>query len=639
MFSIYVKAICPVDLTLSSNVFRLVNKDSCTLYVPYGSKDAYGEADQWKDFNNIVEMPGMFLSNDRIGIGTGESTTPIVISSSSGWNATSDQEWLTIHPSSGITGRDTINITASAISTTGSRTATVTISATGLDSQTIKVTQYGIVEVSAGNLKTVLAGKLSAITSLSLTGIIDARDFKTMRDNMPALATIDLSGVTIAAYSGTEGTGGTNYLYYVANSVPRNAFYDGTGGKTSLRSIILPTSVTSIGTYAFRYCDGLSAIDIPPQTTLIGLCAFLSCKGLTNVTIPSSVTSIANNSFRGCNVLFNVDENNPNYSSIEGILFNKNQTELLHFPASKTGSYTIPSSVTSIGDYSFDHNTLQNISIPSSVISIGNFAFNGSNGLTSVTMPSSIISIGEGAFFNCLKLSTIYAYPPSPVDLSSSPIVFANIDKDNCTLYVPYGAKVAYSEADQWKDFTNIVELPNQAPVANAGTDQTVDENSDFSLDGTASSDPEGGELTYLWTIPIEFSLSSNTDPNPAITAPEISADTTYTFSLVVNDGTNDSPATQVKVTVLNTVTTAVNEINNSNEYRIYPNPTTGLLKISMVGLKEQNYTIEVYDEIGLLKLTQENVTEIDLSSFGNGIYFVKLNTSTQCYIQKIIKQ
>lgn len=633
--SIYTYALSPVDLALSTNVFRSVNKDSCTLYIPYGSKDAYSAANEWKDFNNMVEMSGIFLSSNRIGTGPKESTTPVVISSSSNWNAESDQEWLTIHPSSGIAGRDTISFTASAIPTTTTRTAMVTISATGIDPQTITVTQYGIIEVSAGNLKTTLAGQLSAISSLSLTGIIDARDFKTMRDDMPALTTIDLSGVTIATYSGTEGTAGTDYSYYGANDVPEGAL----NGKTGLTSIILPQSITSIKYWAFKDCYSLTSIDIPTQTISIGFYAFLNCTGLKSITIPASVMSINNEGFHMCSALFYVDINNRYYSSMDGILFNKTQTELIQYPASKTGDYTIPSSVTSIGDYSFYYSTLSNITIPSSVISIGASAFSYCMELTTVTIPSSVTTIGQFAFGNSYKLNTIYAYPTSPIDLSSSAIVFSNIDIDNSTLYVPYGSKAAYSVADQWKDFKYIIELPNQVPLANAGYDLTVEENSIFNLDGTASTDPEGHELTYLWTIPAGFAASSNTDPIPTFTAPEVSADTTYTISLVVNDGTDNSAVDEVQVTVQNKVESGLKEINNSNKYHIYPNPTAGLLYISNDWLQDQNYTIEVYNGIGELKLMEENVPGIDLSPFSNGIYFIKLNTETQSYIQKIMKK
>jgi len=719
--SIHAYPISPIDLNSSCDFFVDINKETCTLFVPFGSKPLYTNADQWKDFTNIVEMQGTFLSKNSISMGSNAGTTQITISSSSNWTAMSDQTWLTISPMGLITGIDSITFTASENPTTAKRTATVTVSAIGIESQTITVTQYGTVEVTAGNLKTILTGQLSTITGLTLTGTIDARDFKTMRDDMPALTDIDLRGVTIVAYSGADGpeAGGMYNLYYPANEIPDYAFFEHIityQGKTGLNSFIFPASVTSIGKYAFTKCVGLTVINIPPLVTTINGFSFSKCSRLANINIPSSVTYIGAEAFYYFNGLINVDANNNNYSSIDGILFNKTETELIQCPMSKTGSYIIPSSVTSIGRGAFTHCV----------------------GLTKVTIPSSVSSIGDYAFSCCLNLSSIVTkrfnpiYLKSSIGLQKSSIgVFDDVNKNTCTLYVPYGSKAAYQTAGQWKDFKNIVEMPNQAPVASAGIDQTtnggklvtlngtgstdaegnsltynwtvpvgvtlnattvvkptftapevdtitnftfsmivndgeldspadevvitvtpnnapianvgidqnVNENSLFTLDGSASSDPDNDELTYLWTAPVEITLSSATSSKPTFTTPEVSTDTDYIFTLVVNDGTVDSEIDQVVITVLNVYNTGTHEMVESNKLTIYPNPTTGILEISIEGLQEKDYNIEVYNSIGQLKLAAEKVSKIDLSSFTNGIYLLKVNTKAQSYHQKIIKK
>jgi len=450
---------------------------------------------------------------------------------------------------------------------------------------------------TAGTLSPSLtSNELATITNLTITGTIDARDFKTMRDNMPLLAVLDLSGVTIVAYNGTLGT--SNYQPdYPANTIPENAFLNKTWqGKISLTSIVFPVSLTAIGDYSFYSCSGLTSLVIPSSVTSIGYSAFYSCSGLTTVTIPSSVTSIGEDAFRdcsglitvtipssvisigksvfygcsglttvtipssvtsigdwafvdcrglttvvipssvtlignyaflrcsgcttvaipssvtsigegvfagcsglttvaipssvtsigdyafsgcsglttieiptsvnsigndvfsycsgltsvtipssvtsvanyafyGCSGLITVDSNNPNYSSLDGVLYDKSQTLLIHCPTSKIESFIIPSSVTSIG----------------------NAAFNNCRELTTVTIPSSVISIEESAFINCDGLTSIITSRITPINLSVSYGVFDSF-KTTCTLYVPLGSKSAYQVADQWKDFANIVE-------------------------------------------------------------------------------------------------------------------------------------------------------------------------------------
>jgi hypothetical protein len=140
----------------------------------------------------------------------------------------------------------------------------------------------------------------------------------------------------------------------IPNSV--TAIGDGAfSGCKSLTSVTVPNSVTSIGNEAFWGCSSLASVTIPGSVTSIGNYAFRECSSLTNVTIPNSVTSIGVCAFEGCRGLtgITVDKNNTAYTSVGGVLFNKNKTTLAAYPGGKQGAYTIPGSVTSIGVCAF----------------------------------------------------------------------------------------------------------------------------------------------------------------------------------------------------------------------------------------------------------------------------------------------
>lgn len=140
-------------------------------------------------------------------------------------------------------------------------------------------------EVTAGQLSTVLtAEQLAGLTNLTLTGTIDARDFKTMRDDMPLLAEIDLSGANILAYSGTEGTEGAPNDY-LAFELPKYSFLNPAGGipKITLTKITLPENLTSISYGAFYGCTGLIKFNIPTKVNTIRNAAFEDCSNLTEI--------------------------------------------------------------------------------------------------------------------------------------------------------------------------------------------------------------------------------------------------------------------------------------------------------------------------------------------------------------------
>ena len=251
------------------------------------------------------------------------------------------------------------------------------------------------IQLSAGTLSTLLTtSEKATITNLKLIGTIDARDFKTMYDSMP-LVEIDMSNVDVLAYSGTKGTLTIDTIY-PANTIPFGAF-----GRSPIRKIIIPNSVTTIGDWAFWKSK------------------------LTNISLSNSLTRINSGAFSYCGYL---------------------------------DSITIPNSVTWIGDQAFTMSTLKYITIPNSVTFIGVEAF-GSTGLKSIVIPNSVTSLGENAFY-CPALLAVYANSPTPIIINDSIKVFYN--KTTCILYVPAGSKILYQQANEWKDFVHIIEMaPN----------------------------------------------------------------------------------------------------------------------------------------------------------------------------------
>jgi hypothetical protein len=174
---------------------------------------------------------------------------------------------------------------------------------------------------------------------------------------------------------------------------------DGAFGENQLTSVSIPSNVTMIGAMAF-YKNRLTAVTIPNNVTVIGDNAFGGNK-LTTVTIPANVSSIGNSPFINCSELttINVNNNNKNYSSADGVLYNKDRTELIQWPSGKTGDAAIPYGVITIKNNAFSGGQLTNVTIPDSVTSIEQGAFM-DNQLTSVVIGSGVTSIGDYAFQN-----------------------------------------------------------------------------------------------------------------------------------------------------------------------------------------------------------------------------------------------
>ncbi|MDR2120662.1 MAG: leucine-rich repeat protein, partial [Tannerella sp.] len=383
--------------------------------------------------------------------------------------------------------------------------------------------------------------------------------------------------LTWSITDGTLTVGGTGAMpdYYYSGGSPWWAY------KNSITSVIIEDGVTTIGSTAFEGCISLTSVNIGSSVTTIGEYAFEDCSGLASVNIPYSVTTIEEGTFRGCSSLtsITVEPDNPNYTAEDGVLFNKVKTLLIQCPEGKTGTYVIPSSVTTIGGYAFtlcsnltsvtvdagnmyytaedgvlfnkaktlliqypggktgtyavpnsvttiggyafflcgnltsvtipnsvtairerafdgcssltsvaipnsvttigeeafrdcssltsvtisnsvteigrktffDCSSLTSVAIPNSVTEIGDRAFDGCNSLTSVTIPNSVTEIGDIAFADCSSLEDVYVEWATPLDILDG--VFYNVDVASCTLHVPAGTEALYGAADYWKDF------------------------------------------------------------------------------------------------------------------------------------------------------------------------------------------
>ncbi len=172
--------------------------------------------------------------------------------------------------------------------------------------------------------------------------------------------------------------------------------------KSTITQVTLGEGITGIeGDEVFSEMESLRSVTLPDSLTFIGDGAFIACPALTSVIIPKNA-KLGIASFGICAALteINVDAENPYYASIDGVLCNKEKTELIQYPSGRSDTtYTFPDSIISIGDDAFEMNSnLTSIVIPDRIKSIGFFAFAGCENLASVTIGSGVEEIGNGAF-------------------------------------------------------------------------------------------------------------------------------------------------------------------------------------------------------------------------------------------------
>jgi len=266
-----------------------------------------------------------------------------------------------------------------------------------------------------------------------------------------------------------------------------NCVFAGCGG---LKSVMIPSSVTTISDAAFIDCGGLTSITIPPTVKEIRTQVFWGCGNLKSVTIPASVEKIGWASFIYSGELkeISVEPGNQWFTSVDGVLYTKDMTELVACPnaltsltipssvkklrdaaiisCGKLDSLTIPEGVTDIGWQAIkDCCSLKTVTIPSTVRSIAEIAFYNCGSLTSVTIPEGVASIGKRAFENCVALTSVTMCGERP---EASDDVFKGCGNLKA-IHVPANAK-SWAGMKEWQGIPLVFDGKDTAAASKVDT-------------------------------------------------------------------------------------------------------------------------------------------------------------------------
>lgn len=311
----------------------------------------------------------------------------------------------------------------------------------------------------AGQLTELVGDDKYRFTTLSIAGFLNGDDLRTLRDmagcdnegkaTAGQLSDIDLSGAQIAE-----------------------------GGKAYAEGHFTQTNV--VGKAMLASCEKLRRIVLPLQTTKIEADAFRNCSSLHTIEVPTLVESIETSA--GCTALaeINVQAGNSHYSSKDGVLLSGDGKSILWFPMGKEGEYTLPSTVTTVGDYAFRNCRIETFHFADGLTSIGKYAFYNSS-VKEVSLPSTVKQIPTGLFQKCADLTTVhlgkntemlgdyvfdgcpitnlYISVPTPPYCSNN--TFASSGNNifsTCRVHVPKNRRIYYRGDVIWAQFKRMVE-------------------------------------------------------------------------------------------------------------------------------------------------------------------------------------
>lgn len=172
----------------------------------------------------------------------------------------------------------------------------------------------------------------------------------------------------------------------------------------------LPDTLESIGTWAFWGCNNVFFREIPESVHTIGARAFDMCEKLTEVTLPKRLTSIGNAPFCRCYNLtaITMAADNPNYSTHDGVLYDKAMKKLIQYPCGRSGAFIVPNGVTELGADAFEGaKEMTELSLPDTLTAMGSSAINGCDALERITIPAGVTTLPYAAFRDCDKLCEV----------------------------------------------------------------------------------------------------------------------------------------------------------------------------------------------------------------------------------------